>query len=326
MNDFDPVDLYALADQSTPWSLHVAVTLGVAERLEAGPMDVGELAAAVGADAGALGRVLRQLAGHGVFVEEGEGRFALNQAARGLLDPGMRIFLDLNGIGGRFARAWSGLADAVRTGRAGYPFVFGVSFWDDLAAHPELSESFDAAMAVGHPTPDPEVLPASDWDGVRTVVDVGGGTGAQLAQVLRAHPSLRGILVDLPGTVARSAEVFAAAGVSARATVVGQSFFDPLPAGADLYLVTNVLADWPDADALRLLRRCAEAARPAGRLVVIAGVSPERESPELMMLVLVGGRSRSLAQFAELAGEAGLRVSATGRQRAGRFLVECRPV
>lgn len=326
MSDQNPVDLYALADESTPWCLRIAATLRIAEQLEAGPRSAADLAGAVGADAGALGRVLRHLTRHGVFVEEGEGSFALNEAAMGLLEPGMRVFLDLNGIGGRFAEAWRSLPEAVRTGRAGYPSVFGVSFWDDLAAHPELSESFDAAMAIGHPTPDPEVLPSSDWDGVHTVVDVGGGTGAPLAQVLLARPSLRGTLVDLPSTVSQSAEVFRAAGVADRASSVGQSFFDALPAGADLYLVTNVLADWPDADALRLLRRCAEAARPHGRLVVIGGISPERENPELMMLVLVGGRDRSLVQFGDLAAEAGLRVTASGRQAAGRFMVECRPV
>ncbi len=89
----------------------------------------------------------------------------------------------------------------------------------------------------------------------RTVVDVGGGTGALLAEILRARPSVRGTLVDLPATVARSAETFQTAGVSERVTTVAQSFFDPLPAGADLYLIKNVLGDWPDREATALLRR-----------------------------------------------------------------------
>ena len=88
-------------------------------------------------------------------------------------------------------------------------------------------------------------------------------------------PTVRGTLVDLPSTVARSAEIFPAAGVADRVTTVGQSFFDPLPAGADLYLLKNVLADWPDREATAILRRCAEAAHPAGRVVVLGGVSPD---------------------------------------------------
>src|SRR4029079_1176058 len=116
--------------------------------------------------------------------------------------------------------------------------------------------------------------------------------------------SVRGTLVDLPGTVARAGAMFQAAGVAERATVVGQSFFDPLPAGADLYLLKNLLADWPDPEAIALLRRCAQAARPAGRVVVLGGVSPDEAhapSPELLMLVLVGGKARSLSEFRDLA-------------------------
>ncbi len=94
-------------------------------------------------------------------------------------------------------------------------------------------------------------------------------------------------------------------------------------------MLKNVLGDWPDREALALLRRCAEAARPAGRVVVLGGVSPDGDrgpSPELLMLVLVGGKSRSLAEFRELSRAAGLEVLATGRQLSGRFVVECRPV
>lgn len=183
---------------------------------------------------------------------------------------------------------------------------------------------------AGHGTPDPDVLLAGDWDAVRTVVDVGGGTGALLAEIVRAHPGLHGTLVDLPRTVARSDEVFRAPGVAERVTTVGQSFFEPLPAGADLYVIKNLLDDWPDAEAEALLRRLAEAARPSGRVVIVGGVSPDEEDggvdPALLMLVLVGGKHRSLAEFRALARAAGLAVSAAGRQASGRYLVECRPV
>src|SRR5207249_9875028 len=136
----------------------------------------------------------------------------------------------------------------------------------------------------GHGTPDPDIALADGWESVRTVVDVGGGTGGLLAGILRARPALCGTLVDLPRTVARSGEVFAAAGVTDRVTAVGQSFFDPLPAGADLYLLKSVLSDWPDEPAVALLRRCAEAARPDGRVIILNGVSPDSAYPDLLML------------------------------------------
>jgi SAM-dependent methyltransferase len=329
MAEGDKVDIFTLSDLCTPWCLYVVATQRVADHMSAGITRIDDLAAESGCHAESLHRVLRHLVGAGVFEEPEPGRFALNEPARGLLNPGARLGLDLEGIGGRMAHAWGTMLAAVRTGVPAYHTVFGRPFWEDLEAHPDVAASFDALMGpAGHGTPDPEVLVSGGWESVRTVVDVGGGTGSLLAEILRARPTVRGILVDLPATVARSAATFEAAGVSHRVTTLAQSFFDPLPAGADLYLFKNVLADWHDRDALALLRRCAEAARPAGRVVLLGGVSPDEDhgpSPELLMMVLVGGKARSLSEFRTLAAAAGLEVLATGRQPSGRFVVECRP-
>jgi hypothetical protein len=226
------------------------------------------------------------------------------------------------------AHAWGTLLSAVRTGKPAYHEAFGRGFWEDLDAHPDLAAKFDALMGPGgHGLPDWRVLvnPA-DWESVRTVVDVGGGTGSLLAEILRAQSGVKGTLVDLPRTVARSGETFAAAGVTDRVTTVGQSFFDPLPAGRDLYILKNVLSDWPDREATAILRRCAEAAQPSGRVVAFNGAGPgEEASPEVLMMVLVGGRGRSLEEFREMARAAGLQVTAVGRQPSGRVIVECRP-
>jgi hypothetical protein len=319
------VDLEALADLQTPWCLRVATTLRIAERIAAGTSTSAALATEAGCDADALELVLRRLVEKGVFEEPEPGRFALNGAAEALTQPEVRFGLDLEGIGGRMSWAWGTLPTYVRTGRTAYHEVFGRPFWEDLAAHPEVAASFDALMGpAGHGTPDPGLELAGGWDGVATVVDVGGGTGALLAGLLGARPGLRGTLVDLPGTVARSAEVLA--GVADRVTTVGQSFFDPLPAGGDLYLLKKVINDWPDDEATAILRRCAEAAAPAGRVVILGGVSPDGAARRLVIeMVLAGGKQRSLDEFRALARTAGLDVVAAGGQPAG-FVVECRPV
>lgn len=323
------VDISALSDLCTPWCVHVVATLRIADHIAAGITDIDDLAAASGADSDSLHRVLRHVVGKGVFEERAPGRFALNEPARALLDSSARLGLDLDGFGGRMACAWGSLLNAVRTGAPAYHEIFGRPFWEDLQAHPDIAASFDALMGpAGHGTPDPEVLVTGGWESVRTVVDVGGGTGSLLAGILRARPTVRGTLVDFPPTVARSAETFQAAGVAERVTTAGQSFFDPLPAGADLYLLKSVLHDWPDREAMAILRRCAEAARPAGRVVVLNGVSPDEGSgplPSLLMMVLVGGRDRRLTEFRELARAAGLDVQAAQLQPSGRFVVECRP-
>jgi 2,7-dihydroxy-5-methyl-1-naphthoate 7-O-methyltransferase len=319
-------DIWALTDLCTPWCVHVVATLGIAEHIDAGITRIDELAAASKSHAESLHRVLRHLVRKGLFDETSPGVFALNDAATALLQPGAQFGLDLDRFGGRMAYAWGSLLGAVRTGAPAYHTIFGRPFWEDLEAHPDIAAAFDALMGPGHGPPDPEVLVTGGWDSVRTIVDVGGGTGSLLAAILRAHPDARGVLVDLPATVARSAEVFQAAGVSDRVTLAPQSFFDPLPSGADVYLLKSVLGDWPDREAIAILKRCAAAAHPSGRVVVLNGVSPDEDgplSPALLMMVLVGGKERTLSEFREMARLAGLDVLAAERQKTGRYVVEC---
>jgi hypothetical protein len=319
--------LWSLSDLRTPWCLFVAATLRIADLIAAGSNRIDELADAAGSDAYALHRVLTTLVEKGVFEEPEPGVFRLNETARQLLDPSQRLGLDLNGIGGRMAHAWGTLLEYVQAGKPAYESVFGLPFWEDLKAHPNVQASFDALMGPsGHGTPNPDFQITGDWESVRSVVDVGGGSGAMLAEILRKRPTLRGVLVDYPRTVALSAETFRAAGVAERVTTVGQSFFDPLPGGAELYLLRKVINDWPDREAKAILQRCAEAARPNGRVVVLSGVLPDNTPrPLTIEMVLLGGKSRSVSEFRELARAAGLEVLVAGQQPSGYFVVECRP-
>ena len=320
------MNLEEMSDLCTPWCLHVVVTLRIAEWIEGGAAEIGALAEAAGCDRNVLHAVLGHLVHKGVFEEPEPGRFALNDAARELTDPSRRIGLDLEGIGGRMAHAWSTLLEFTRTGRPAYHKVFGRSFWEDLDAHPEVAASFDALIGpVGHGEFSPDFDVQGGWDAVHTVVDVGGGTGAMLAAILRARPHVRGILADLPRTVARAATTFQAAGVADRATTYAQSFFDPLPPGGDVYLLRGILNDWPDREAAAILRRCAEAASPRGRVVVLKSVGEEGSPKDLRIeMLLAGGKRRTLSEFDELARASGLAVVAAGRQPA-YFVVECRP-
>jgi hypothetical protein len=321
------VDLEALSDLATPWCLRVVVTLRVAEQIAVGVEDIGGIAAAVKCDRDVLHRVMGHLVGKGVFAEPQPGRFSLNEASRALLDPGLRLAFDLTGIGGRMAYAWGGLLTFARTGEPGYREIFGRPFWEDLDAHPDVAASFDALIGPGgHGEFSPEFAITGGWDSVRTVVDVGGGTGSMLAAILRARPWIRGMLVELPRTVAASAEIFRNAGVSDQVTAVAQSFFDPLPAAADLYLLRGVINDWPDREAVAILRRCAEAARSAGRVVVLKGFAAE-DAPKRLEIeqILAGGKVRTVSEFRELARQSGLEVVAAGQQPGGYFVVECRP-
>jgi 2,7-dihydroxy-5-methyl-1-naphthoate 7-O-methyltransferase len=321
------LDLWSLSDLRTPWCLFVAATLRIADHIAAGRKQIDDLATATGCDAYALHRVLTTLVGKGVFEEPAPGDFRLNETARQLLDPSQCLGLDLDGIGGRMAHSWSTLLAYVQTGKPAYESVFGLPFWEDLEAHPEIQASFDALMGpAGHGRPNPDFPITGGWESVRSVVDVGGGSGALLAEILRKRPELRGVLVDYPKTVALSAETFQAAGVAERVTTIGQSFFDPLPGGADLYILKKVLDDWPDGEAGTILRRCAEAAHPYGRVIVLGGVVQDHAARPLeIQMLLLGGKIRTVSEFRELARKAGLELVAANQQPSGYFVVECRP-
>jgi SAM-dependent methyltransferase len=316
-----------MADLRLPWCLRVVATLRIADRIEDSITDIGALAEAAGCDREVLHTVLSELVLAGVFEEPSPGSFRLNEAARELLEPRTRDSLDLDGFGGRMAHAWGTLLTFVHTGASGYHEVFGRPFWEDLDANPRIAAEFDAAMGpAGHGIPDPHFEIEGGWDQIRTVVDVGGGTGAMLAEILKARPGVRGTLVDLPRTVERAAATFAAGGLAERVTLAAQSFFDPLPAGADLYLLKSVLNDWPDRETVAILRRCAEAARPGGRVVVMGGVRADDAPRRLGIdMVLLGSRTNTVEEFRGLAREASLEVVAVRPGPTGGLVVELRP-
>ncbi len=319
------VDLESLSDLCTPWSIHVVATLRIANHIAAGVNSINALATAAECDAHVLHCVMAHLVGKGVFEQPEPGRFLLNDASRQLLDPAVRLGLNLDGIGGRMAHAWSTLLTFTRTGTPAYSDVFGLPFWQDLDAHPTIAADFDALIGpAGHGMPKLAFDITGGWDSVRTIVDVGAGTGAMLAGILQIHPHLHGTLVDLPRTVGRSGPVFQLAGVSNRTTAVGQSFFDSLPAGADVYLLKGILNDWPDREARIILGRCAEAAGVNGLVVVLNGVVEDGSPWGLPIeMLLAGGKQRTVEELSALAGPSGLKLNRAGRQSA-HFVVEFR--
>lgn len=317
-------EVAAMSTLFTPWALRLAVTLRLPDLVAGGCTGAAELAERTGTDPDALRRVLRHLVDLGLFTATGPGRVELAPRGRVLVSDHpaqLARFLDQsNPWARRTDRAVPGLLESVRTGASAWESVFGKSFWDDLAADAEFAKAFDEVMAVHAAVFGPAIASEWDWSGVARLVDVGGGTGLVLAEVLRRHPHLRGTLVDLPGTARRARDTFEAAGVLDRAEVVSGSFFDPLPAGGDVYLLSNIIHDWGDADGERILRRCAEAAGAGGtvllaeRLVADDGDAAARtlvSRRDLAMLVLLGARERGPEEFRALGAASGLRLEST---------------
>ncbi|MFI6763763.1 methyltransferase [Micromonospora sp. NPDC050417] len=322
--------LGTLADLCTPYAVRVLATLRVPDRIDSGVTALAPLASACGADADALGRLLRYLAHRGVVSEPEPDVFTLTALGRLLCErgpAGQRDWLDLDGLGARMDLAYRGLLHAVRTGTAGYEQVHGRTFWADLDAEPALRSYFDALMMSQQHVTAPQVAEIYDWSGAEHVFDVGGGSGALLAELLRRHPHLRGTFVDRPIAAEAAARRYAAEGLAERVATVAGDFFSPLPGGGDVYVVSRALTDWNDRDAVAILRRCADAAGADGRVLVVEVLPtepyvPHRSPFDLQMLAVVGGRERGLVDFRAIGAAAGLDLTTVLHGRAGLTVME----
>jgi hypothetical protein len=299
--------------------LHVAVALGVPDALAAGPRSIDDLAREVGALPDMLWRVARGLAAEEVLAECADGRFALTAMGE-LLRSGTPGSLRGTVVarGELYVAAVAGLLDTVRGGGTPFERVHGRPFFESLAEDAGRLAAFSASMADRSAHEAAAVVAAYDVTGWGSVVDVGGGAGALLRAVLDRAPRTRVTLFDRPEVVTGS-DLPSAAG----------DFFEAVPADADAYLLSRVLHDWDDRDAVRILRTCAAAMRPDSVLVVVEAILPERavEDPaavrmDLHMLVLLGGRERTLAQYDTLLAAAGLRRTAQARTDAGVRVLE----
>jgi SAM-dependent methyltransferase len=211
-------------------------------------------------------------------------------------------------------RAFEPILHTVRPGEPGLAAAHGMPWLDFLACHPENAKNFDAAMSERTAAFAPSVAAGYDFSALRTVVDVGGGQGILLAEILRQHSQLRGVLFELP-SVAAGAAALSAAGVAGRGEIVAGDFFAGVPGGADCYVMANVLHDWDDRRAVSILENCRQAMTPGGRVLIIERLLPDdpaRALPTLLsdlnMLVLTGGQERTNAEYGSLLAAAGLRI------------------
>ena len=325
VSENDIARLRALAGLGTPMALRVAVTLGLPDRLRRNAT-AAQVADELGLASLPLGLLLDHLVTVGIVERAGNGYRTTDFGA--LLcrdaDNGLVNFLHLDMAGGRAEMAFVELLHSVTTGQAGYPHRFGRDFWADLDAHPHLRASFDKQMTDRFLGQVPQIVAGFDWGRFASVVDVGGGHGTLLAAIMAAHPGLRGHLVDLDPTATEARRVFAECGLGDRATATAGSFFDPLPGGADAYLLCDILHDWDDEHADRILARCAEAAPPTGRILVIEPVGGRHAATEfgLAMFVIFAGRERTVDEFRALAAGHGLVLDAVTDVSDGRSLLE----
>jgi hypothetical protein len=318
-------------------ALHLATKLGIADLLDKGPRSAEDLARATSTHAPSLRRVLRLLASAGVFEEREDGAFALTPIGESLRAgvPGSARAMVRLFSGERIQDAWRDLEYCVRTGDPVFRKRGLDDPFKDPARTPEDNADFDEAMADFTRLASMAVAAAYDFAPVRTLVDVGGGNGALLVGILKAHPHLRGTVFDQPPAAERARKQIAEQGLSDRCDAVGGDFFEEVPKGADAYVLKHVIHDWNDERAAAILGNCRRAMGANGRLLIVEGVYPPRidasiasrgaAANDVNMLVNTGGRQRSEAEFRSLYEAAGFELARIVPTPMGICVIEGTP-
>ncbi len=298
-------------------ALHVASKLGIPDRLSDGPKQVADLAEATGCHAPSLYRLLRVLSDAGVFEERDNESFSLTPLGETLRSdyPGS-VGAAANLVGEPFHwNSWGNLEHSIKTGEPAFKQAFGMELFDYLAKSPRESKVYNAWMARSSESFLPAILSGYDFASFGKVADIGGGKGALLSALLTANPNLHGILYDMASATSE-AESLRRPPLAGRAEVIAGDFFKSVPAGAGLYILKQVIHDWDDGLARRILSNCRDAMSKDSKLILIEFVLPNGRVThpgkllDLNMLVLTnGGRERTEAGFRELFASAGLELT-----------------
>ncbi|MEV4293596.1 methyltransferase [Microbispora rosea] len=323
--------LLDMADLVRPNAVRVAAALKLADHLAEHPMTVEELAERTDSHPVMLGKLLRYLVDLGLFQVDDAEKYTVSELGEPLrrdFPQSVGQFLSAEGLFGRIELGLVGLLHSVRTGEPCHAAAFGREYWDEINNDPAFVPALEAEGTTRIGWDAELVVDGYDWTGVSRVMDVGGNNGTLLIELLTRHPHLRGTVLDLPNLARIAQRRIEQAGLAGRAEALAGSFFDPLPGGHDVYLLSGILADWSDERAISILRRCGEAAGPEGKVLlaeidlVVPAAAPGAARTDLFIAATVPNPVRSVDRLRELGRSAGLRASWEGPRTPVRSLLE----
>jgi len=295
---------------------YVFARLDLAELLAAGPRSAEDLAAAAGANAPALRRLLGALGSVALCRQREDGRFEMTRMGA-LLRADVPCSMRSWALqwGGEAWQVWANLLHSVKTGESARSLITGNTGFGHLEHDPQAARTFNQAMVDLTRLAALDIAEGYDFSAKR-IVDVGGGYGELLARILVTYPDAQGVVFDMPHAISRAREHLAARDLGDRCEFVAGDFFQSVPSGADLYVLKTVIHDWPDNKAREILRTCLRAMSPGSRLLLIERLMPERLGPsaenralaraDLHMLVALGAQERTYPQMQALLSSAGL--------------------
>jgi hypothetical protein len=287
----------------------------IADLIGDGPTDLATIAEKTGTRPEMMRRLLNAIAAHGIFKREGNDRFGptpLSNPLRSDAPESERAYLALGHI--MMHPAWGAFAETMRTGTPAFELQFGAPSFEYMKQHPQMAAAFAEGMTSTTKRVEAALVAAEPFGDFKTVIDVGGSFGSLLRVLLTQRPDAEGIIFDRPEIVAEAARRLAGSPEARRLTTIGGSFFESVPAGGDLYLLKQILHDWPDDECLTILGTIRESLSTTARLAVVERVLPDDGGPhpgwmyDMLMMTMTGGKERTAAEYRKLIEGAGLKL------------------
>jgi hypothetical protein len=319
-----------ISGYKTTQALYAAAKLGIPDHLASGPKSVEELAREVGANPKALLRLMRHLTSLDLFKQDESKKFSLAPLGELLRNDGPES-MRYNAIfaGEENYKATGELLHSVRTGETAFNHLYGKGHFDWLRDHPDESSTFNKAMAqslrrLANP------VESYDFSGKGLVVDVGGGRGDLITSVMRINPNLKGILFDLPQGSEEAQSHLKTNGVADRCQIITGSFFNSVPEGGDVYVLSRTLHDWADDKAAIILANCRKAIKEDGTLLIRDDVLTDHDLPgsqiDLTMMIMTGGEERTESEWKSLLQSTGFALTKVHKKEGQLDLVEAKPI
>ena len=313
-------------------AIYVAAKLGIADLLAEGPKSSIELAAATGTDAPSLFRLMRALANLGILSHAGSDYFALTSLGEALQSdiPGSMRAMIIS-LGEIHYQAWGSLLHSIQTGSSAFKHALGRDLFAYLQAEAAAADSFNQGMTNLSAMLSYAMLSAYDLSKVSHVIDIGGGHGMFLRNILKVYPRLKATVFDVPSAIETAERLSKDASIQALSFVSGD-FFRSIPSGADAHILCGVVHDWDDDRAVTILRNSRKAIEQSGILLLVEMVVPEDDTScfskllDLNMLVMNGGRERTRAEFHTLLRTAGYKLTKVVPTLAPQSVIEATPV
>lgn len=291
--------------------------LNIADAIASGSHSADEIASDLGLNPGTLARLLRYLSSIGLLEGQANSEYSLTPMGEMLRTDVPGSFNSMAQIFGSDygAAAAANLAHSIRTGEPAFDAAHGVGIFDYIQPREKDRQLFYSAFTGLSTAQAPVIAAAYDFQAFDSIVDVGGGYGYLLLEILKLHDHPTGILYDLEQVIKDAEPLIADEGLADRCSIVAGDFFESVPSGASAYVMKLILHDWNDDQAATILERCRSAMAPGGKVVVIDMVVPEGPdygltlNADLNMMVLTEGRERTEEDFNSLGSASGLRVA-----------------